>query len=192
MGLTQVYLSTLEEFKNMALSVGADAESLSGLTRDVWNDAIREEINLQTVVFVVELKDYDWDDLLCLETHSAVEPYDFSDIGTLTVTNRKGFNDFNKALSLLAAHPTTVNKKAEIENGRREVTNMYLSLGNSPVGLERAQQLADDLYAAFDILVSLSVNPTGSFQSYSESRRDSIDEFMRQYRLLSDIIDLHS
>ena len=97
--------------------------------------------------------------------------------------------DFNDALRAFSSQDNVITSRAEIRDMRSEVVSMYLRLGAPPEGLERAGAAASAMYVALDVLIDLATSPTGSLTSYSESRREAIDEFMRNYRLLGDIID---
>jgi len=185
----QEYIEALEEFRSLSLAVGVEAETLSGLTRDVWNDAIRQNFEPNTRRYVMGFIDgSNWDekeeagyDFARLE-HSIQRGYRLHIVGAR-------WNDFNEALAALSASPATIERRSEIEQGRGLASSAYLQLGSAPDGLERAETAASSMFESLDILISLATNPTGSLTSYSESRRDAIDEFMRNYRLLGDIID---
>ena len=100
-----------------------------------------------------------------------------------------GRGDFDDALRAFSSHENVIASRAEIQDMRREVVAMYLNLGAPPEGLERAGEVASAMYESLDILIDLADNPSGSFNSFSASRRERVDEFMRNHRLLGDIID---
>jgi hypothetical protein len=185
----QEYIEALTEFRTLALAIGAEAESLSGLTRDVWNDAIREENKPHTNVFTIKLSaEYDWNEMWDIEV-GPIEPYTADEIARISVFSRVGWNDFNEALDLMRINPRIIARKNLIESGKSEVSTLYWNLGSAPEDFARAQTAVDAMYDAFDALVQLAINPTGSFNSYSDGRRIAVDDFMRNYRLLGEIID---
>jgi hypothetical protein len=100
--------------------------------------------------------------------------------------------DFNEALRLLSSLEATIKWRTEISDYRRDLVSKYLQLGNPPEGLGRASETASALFEATDILVTLANEPSGSLNSYSTNRREAIDDFLRHYRFLGDIIDTFS
>jgi len=177
------YIESLAEFRELALSAGAQAEGLSGLVQDVWNDAIRDNHREHTERYVLSVRGHSWDEIyeMTFESDTARNLF--------FVRHGFSYNDFNTALALLSASSATIEARASIQSARSEVVSLYLQLGSPPEGLERAGDAASAMYEALDVLIDLANSPTGNFNSYSENRRNSIDEFMRNYRLLGDIID---
>jgi hypothetical protein len=186
----QEYISALEEFRNLALSVGTEAESVSGLVHSVWNDAIRENLSEETMIFTIQLRDGNWEDVWDFENGEPIYPATASSIVRMIVPTQ--WNDFNTALSLMRSNPVIIERRANIEYERRNVSSVYLQLSRAPEGLERAEIAASAMFEALDMLISLATNPTGNLNSYSENRREAIDEFMRNYRLLGDVIETFS
>jgi len=97
--------------------------------------------------------------------------------------------DFNDALSAARTTDFFIENSAEISAVRSTATSLFLQLDNAPEGLERTTAIVDDMFSAFDRLVELAINPTGSFNSFSSDRREAIDELARNDRLLGSILD---
>lgn len=97
--------------------------------------------------------------------------------------------DFNETIALINNLQETIDWRERLADGRSETSSIYLQLGNAPDGLERAEQITSNMFRYLDALVSLADSPSGSLQSYSAARRESIDGFLQEYRLLGDLID---
>ena len=182
------YMNDVEEFTSLALSSAVEAETLSGLVYDVWDDAIRENFAANTMMYTITLKEYSWEELWDSKERQPVAPFTAEEVGTISITHREGWNDFNKALSLLFADPFTIETISEIESARETAVSMYLQIEKVPDGLEKTEEYTRGLFESLDILMELATNPSGSLNSYSEKRRDTIDEFMRYHRLLTAMI----
>ena len=187
----QEYLAALDNFRNLMSVVAVDAESLSNLVRRVWEDAARGDFDLDTMMFIVNLRDYDWNELW----EPGVGPiYPFTDntrdVSVFIFMNQhRGRNNYSTALSLMDNNKTIIEKRANIDSGRSDVSAKYWQLGRAPEGLERAESIASAMFESFDVLVALANNPTGSLSSFTENQRSAADEFTRNYRLLGDIIN---
>jgi len=184
----QDFINALVEFRYLAITVGTEAESLSGHVRSVWSDAIREELNISTMMFTTLLRDYEWDEVFQLGV-GAVYPLTAEDVARISVNNIQEWNDFNTALSIMSGNDFIIDRRANIESGRNDVSSLYWQLGSAPEGLERAEPIVSAMFESLDRLVSLANNPTGSLTSFSDSRTEAVDEFMRNYRLLGDMIN---
>lgn len=110
------------------------------------------------------------------------------DVWRDAIDNRR---DFNIALDFFLSADEIVELREDLIEQRTIVTAIYLQLitATPPSGLERATSEASAMFDAFDTLVTLAINPTGSLNSYQTARREAIDSFLRHHRLLGEILN---
>lgn len=87
-------------------------------------------------------------------------------------------DDFNIALGNLFRDSTTRSTVSDIEDGQLAVQNAMKELQNPPLGLEKAYDTLSELFLAYRSYTDLAVSPSGSLQSFNESRRTKSDQFI--------------
>ena len=113
--------------------------------------------------------------------------YEESDSETdrYTKDNRNAFyDDFNDALGELFSDSNTKRKISELEENQYEVDAIMKELQNPPEGLENQYNTVTDLYSTYLSLTNLAINPSGSLQTFSESKNLKVDDFMDLYNKL--------
>lgn len=87
-------------------------------------------------------------------------------------------DDFNVALNNLFNDSTTKSTISNIENNQEVVGSLMKKLQNPPSGLEKCYDTITELYTAYKGLTDLAINPSGSYNSFTETRRKKISDFM--------------
>mgnify|MGYP005815390017 CR=1 FL=1 len=88
------------------------------------------------------------------------------------------YEDFNIALGGLFSNNKTKTTISNIEANQKKVELIMKELQNPPKGLETCYQTVSELYTAYSGFTNLAIHPTGSLQTYSESRVDKDNQFM--------------
>jgi len=94
-------------------------------------------------------------------------------------------NDFNEALSNLYSDPVTVRKVSDIKSNQETVKGLIRDLQSPPDGLERCYDTVTELYASYKGLTDLAINPSGNYNSFSESKSKKVSDFMEAFEKLS-------
>lgn len=82
-------------------------------------------------------------------------------------------SDFNDALENLYSDSSTINTVQSIKDNQDRVDEVYRRLQNPPEGLENAYAAFEEMHDSYVTLTRLAVNPTGSYQSYSDDFREA-------------------
>jgi len=90
-------------------------------------------------------------------------------------------DDFNVALINLYGSETAKSYIEFIESSKRMVDVAMKELSNPPKEFEKSYKALEDLYPSYKGLTDLAINPTGSLQSFIESKNNKIDEFQNNY-----------
>lgn len=93
-------------------------------------------------------------------------------------------DDFNTALLMLYLDDSTTRKTDDISENQEAVQGYMKKLQDVPEGLERCYETVNDLYDAYGILVELALNPTGNYNSFTESTRNAASDFVVSYKKL--------
>lgn len=109
--------------------------------------------------------------------------YEESDITTDKYTKPNGFfvDDFNIALTNLYKDSSTKAKITGIESNQSDVQTVIRDLQNPPVGLENCYETITELYTAYKGLTNLAINPTGSYNTFTSSKNEKIENFMEAF-----------
>ncbi len=112
--------------------------------------------------------------------------YEERDEETDKFTRPDGFfyDDFNLALTALFMDSQTLATTSSIEENQVKVMEIMKGLQNPPKGLETCYQTVTELYSAYQGLTDLAINPTGSLQSFGESKNSKIDRFLELFKKL--------
>ncbi|MBQ7874205.1 MAG: zinc-ribbon domain-containing protein [Oscillospiraceae bacterium] len=152
--IRQEYAETLEEAVYTMLSGAAGAEEAGNLIKQVWYNAIHEENDSRTDKYTTE--------------------------------NGWGYTfvDFNTALSNLMYDSEFMVKLANIENNQATVKTLMKQLTNPPEEYEEAYDALKDFYDAYLQLTNLALDPTGSYNTYSESFNEADTEALKCYEAM--------
>ena len=90
-----------------------------------------------------------------------------------------------------------IDKSDEISQAEKdsdEMKSLYNNLKKVPEGVEDSEidEICDavkDLYNIYTDYYSLAMNPTGSYNSFSESNQSKTDQFLSAYRALDNLLD---
>ena len=106
--------------------------------------------------------------------------YEDSDPTTDKFTKKNGrfVDDFNEALTTFFYDTTTKSTMTTIEYNQDSVRKIMKDLQNPPEGLEKCYETITDMYAAYNGLTGLALNPTGSLTTFSQSKNEKVDAFL--------------
>lgn len=93
-------------------------------------------------------------------------------------------DDFNTALTLLYWDESTSSKVEEISNNQETVKDYMKKIQNVPDGFEKCYETITDLYDAYVVITDLAINPTGNYNSFTESARTALSDFTTAYKKL--------
>ncbi|MCL2610265.1 MAG: hypothetical protein FWE02_01145 [Defluviitaleaceae bacterium] len=161
-----VYIETLELASFLMLTGGSDAETITNLTRRVWNNSIRNISDSSTNRFTIRIY------------NPARTSY----------TRAEFLDDFNDALANLFNDRETTRTVTRIRDNQALVNNLIDDLHNPPDGAERIYDAILDMFLAYSRLTDLAINPRGSLQSFSEDVSTSISEFVNAHRLVQAVM----
>lgn len=116
--------------------------------------------------------------------------YKDQDLETVSFVYPNGvwIEDFNEALALLYDDSLTKEKISNIEANQATVKDMWKTLQEPPLGMEKCYEFSDELFEAYNSLVGLSISPTGSLTSFSEKKQEYIDEYLKCFDRLENNI----
>ncbi|WP_258107215.1 hypothetical protein [Christensenella minuta] len=122
--------------------------------------------------------------------HDAIfEEYDDDTKAYAVKEGGYGYNDFNTALALYMATDSYIDNVAAMEENQTKVDAMFRDLKEPPKGCEDGYEIAKDIYDAYEDMVNLAKNPTGSLQTYSPELSDADSAFMNAYDKLNRYFD---
>lgn len=94
------------------------------------------------------------------------------------------YEDFNDALDKLFSDEDFIDDLRDIAENLQEVNSRMKELQSPPKGCEQLHDAFMDFYDEYYILVNCAINPSGSFDSYSEKYSDSDDKSLEYYEKL--------
>ena len=116
--------------------------------------------------------------------------YEERDTKTDKYTRPNGYwvEDFNEALSNLSAASSTKSTVSDLEANQTLVQALMKELQNPPEGLENSYDTVTELYTAYKGLTDLAINPSGNYNSFTESKSSKVSDFMDAYDKLNNQI----
>lgn len=121
--------------------------------------------------------------LICKVWRNAI--YEEDDYETNKYTKGKyGFVDFNTALSNLMSDSEFFGKQMGIVANQSIVKDCMKELTNPPEEYREAYSALKDFYDAYLELTNLAIEPTGSYQTYSESFNNADTETAKCYEAM--------
>ena len=111
------------------------------------------------------------------------------------IWNDKWGDDINDAI--LYAMIAMSDEIDQAETYDSQMKDLYSKIKKVPAGvseedaddLEELCEAAKDLYNVYTDFYSLATDPTGSYNTYSESNNDTTDDFLSCYRALKNLLD---
>jgi hypothetical protein len=92
--------------------------------------------------------------------------------------------DFDEALYLQQNVFTTDGSESELKNGINKVQNQMKSLNNPPKKHKELYNLTVNLYTQFNKITDNALEPTGSYNSFTEQTNQDIDSFITVFHEL--------
>lgn len=96
--------------------------------------------------------------------------------------------DFNDALANLYADYTVKSKLESIQSGQTTVAGYYQRLRNPSAEFTECYEAAKDLQAAYTALTDLALSPSGSLNTYVDSKSEKIEDFLTAYKQLKTLV----
>lgn len=92
-------------------------------------------------------------------------------------------SDFNDALSKLFKDKSIQSDTESIETNQEKVKEIYRQLQSTPdADLNSLRDSVEDLYDEYIRFTNLAINPTGSYQTYSQTTNEADSDFMTEYQ----------
>ena len=95
------------------------------------------------------------------------------------------YDDFNDALKALFSDEDFIEKCNMIKSNQEKITEQMKTMVNPPDEYREAYNSLRNMYTAMVKLSELATNPTGSYNSFSQSFADTDDELLKYYNELS-------
>lgn len=151
----QKYLENLQATSYTMYLGASEAESLCNLTAEVWYNSIYKN------------------------SDTATDKYTRNNYG-------KGsfFDDFNFAISKLFQDKATKERMETISASQTAASLMMKDLQNPPKEYTQCYDTITELYSAFQGLTDLALNPKGNYSSFSSSKNEYVDDFIKYYEKL--------
>ncbi len=92
--------------------------------------------------------------------------------------------DFNTALVALYIDDSTTRKTDNISDNQETIKGYMKKLQDVPEGLEKCYETVNDLYEAYGTLTDLAIDPSGNYNSFTESTNTAISNFTTAYKKL--------
>lgn len=167
------YITNLQSAKISMLTAAADSEEIANLTLAVWHDTIYQEIDYDTYLYTVRPSK--------LRTSGDFyKNYIYYSLNEEEVM----YDDFNDSLNALFSSEEIKAKVSALSDAQNSMANLMTELQNPPDDLELCYKTVTDMYSSFVQLSNLAINPTGSYNSYSESFGNHDTDFMKFYNQL--------
>lgn len=92
-------------------------------------------------------------------------------------------SDFNDALAKLFKDKDIQKDTQSLEDNQDNVESVYAKLQTVPdSSLDRLRNSIEDLYDEYIRFTNLAINPTGSYQTYSQDTNEADSDFMTEYK----------
>jgi ABC-type Na+ efflux pump permease subunit len=122
--------------------------------------------------------------------YNTIYEKDDSETDKYTKTNIGNFNeDFNTSLSVLFDDENFKSSISEILNDQLKVTELMKTLKNPPNNYNDAYLGIKALYDSYVKFTNLAINPTGSYNSYSEEFSNLDKEILNNYNAIKIYIE---
>lgn len=122
--------------------------------------------------------------------YNTIYEKDDSETDKYTKTNKGKFNeDFNTSLSVLFDDENFKSSISEISNDQLKVTELMKSLKNPPNNYNDAYSGIKALYDSYVKFTNLAINPTGSYNSYSEEFSNLDKDILNKYNAIKIYIE---
>ena len=99
-----------------------------------------------------------------------------------------GTNDFNEAIDKVYEDAEIQKTINSIQDSQESIGKHMQKLQNCPTDLEKAYDLALDTYTAFETLAELALQPSGNYNSFGESEKNSVNNFITAYKSFGAVI----
>lgn len=177
-GLIGFYIYSKKEYSKkinllsfQMLGSSADCEKLADLTSNVWYNTIYEKSDKETNKYTIRSNYYK--DYLPYYNY---KDYQFN-------------NDFNTSLNNLfvdkADEVSKINQEAE------DIKNQVKDLKNAPLGQKDIYNALIDFNNAYQELVNLATNPSGSYTEYTKNKNEKIENGLNAYERLSTLLPIN-
>ena len=151
----QAQKETMVMISVLIVKSGSEAESMANFISKIWHNAIYEESNWETNKYTI-----------------------------ITPGSYSAYWNFNIALANYSDDETTKLKRQRLENDQNEIKELMRSVQNPPTELRDTYNALNDLFDAYGKLIDLAIYPSGSLQTYNNTKNAAVSDFSSAYRLL--------
>ena len=156
------YVDSIIEASKLMLDGSIKSEEMTNMIARIWYNAIHEERNYYTDKYV----------------RKTDEEFRRSPGYSL-------YHDFNTALRKYYQDRETQTNVREIESNQESVMEVMRNLQNPPDGCQNAYDTLSEMYKAYNTLTEMAINPSGSLQTYSNTKNTVVSEFANINKQLS-------
>lgn len=127
-------------------------------------------VNIQVAEKLLNLTGRVWQNAIQEESDPETDPYTKTDYGFYV-------SDFNDALLKLYKDEKTQKTTAELKDSQEQINSAVKALAQVPESYEKLYDELIELNSAYQAVLDLAINPTGSLYTFSTNRRDKVDKF---------------
>lgn len=153
------------------LGSSADCEELANLTSDVWYNTIYEKSDEKTNQYTIRSSYY----------KENLPFYNYKDY--------QFNNDFNTSISNLFVDKA--DEVSKIKKEAEDIKNQVKDLKNAPLGQKDIYNELIEFNNAYQELVNLATNPTGSYTEYVKNKNEKIENGLNAYERLSTLLPIN-
>ncbi|MCL2225531.1 MAG: hypothetical protein FWB96_11250 [Defluviitaleaceae bacterium] len=144
----ETFITDLENFSGLVSTARIHADYMADRMENIWTHAQRETINPQTIRYVVNLTDGNWDDI-------ADMPETTAEILSFLESHEYSFNSYNDALALFAGSATAADLRNNFGQARENLRVARTRIVNPPYELTQATATAGIMFDYLDDLINL-------------------------------------
>lgn len=101
-----------------------------------------------------------------------------------------GTSDFNEAINKVYEDSEIQKTLNLLKDSQDNIGKHMQKLQSCPDELGKAYDLALETYTAFETLAELALEPSGNYNSFGESEKDSVNKFISSYKSFGAVIPL--
>ncbi len=159
------YIDNITNASSLMMDNAADAENLIILTAKVWNNCIFKKNDEETNKYTI-------DDFSYNSNKTTYKDYEFE-------------SDFNNALVKLFKDKDFIDKKDKLINSTVTISDTMKKLQNPTPELTICYDSITELFTTYQNIIELATNPSGSYQTYTNSKSEKIEKFISVHKKLS-------
>lgn len=166
------YKTSIQEVADNILENSSKAESILNQYASVWSYSIESKgaIPVENMAAKTGFEQSD------IEEH-----FEINSIGNIP-------DDFSSNIHSMISYYTSNGDLAEIEEASKEIKEKINELNNPPTEYEKAYDEVLDMYTYSEEYIGLALNPTGSLQSFNESRNQLTNDILSKHKRIEAVL----